>query len=97
MHHHIIILFPIIFMIYFFTDFIDKLLNIESYLNYQDIDMKPIENNCPQIHYNNNEILLNKPQSIQYFGYTKNQLFDMTRFIIANEPLPTDPDFFKNI
>lgn len=37
-------------------------------------------------------------QLIQPFGYTKNELFDMTRFANTdNEPLPTDPDFFKHI
>ena len=37
-------------------------------------------------------------QLIQPFGYTKNELLDMTRFAdTKNEPLPTDPDFFKNI
>ena len=33
-------------------------------------------------------------QMIQPFGYTKNELFDMTRLIETNIPLPTDPDFF---
>ena len=37
------------------------------------------------------------PQLIQYFGYTKNELFDMTRFIETDVPFPTDPDFFKHI
>jgi len=36
-------------------------------------------------------------QMIQPFGYTKNELFDMTRFIETDIPLPTDPDFFKHI
>ena len=37
------------------------------------------------------------PQLIQYFGYTKNELFDITRFIETDVPFPTDPDFFKHI
>ena len=37
------------------------------------------------------------PQLLQYFGYTKNELFDMTRFIETDVPFPTDPDFFKHI
>jgi len=36
-------------------------------------------------------------QMIQPFGYTKNELFDMTRLIETDIPLPTDPDFFKHI
>ena len=37
------------------------------------------------------------PQLHQYFGYTKNELFDITRFIETDVPFPTDPDFFKHI
>ena len=33
-------------------------------------------------------------QTIQPFGYTKHQTFDMTRFIETDIPLPVDPDFF---
>ena len=36
-------------------------------------------------------------QMIQPFGYTKNELFDMTRLIETDIPLPTDPDFFNHI
>ena len=36
-------------------------------------------------------------QMMQPFGYTKNELFDMTRLIETDIPLPTDPDFFKHI
>ena len=36
-------------------------------------------------------------QLIQPFGYTKNELFHMTRFTNTELPLPTDPDFFKHI
>ena len=37
-------------------------------------------------------------QLLQPFGYTKNELLHMTRFTdTKNEPLPTDPDFFKHI
>ena len=37
-------------------------------------------------------------QLLQPFGYTKNELLHMTRFAdTKNEPLPTDPDFFKHI
>lgn len=36
-------------------------------------------------------------QLIQPFGYTKNEIFDMTRLIETDIPLPTDPDFFKHI
>ena len=33
-------------------------------------------------------------QTIQPFGYTKHETFDMTRFIETDIPLPVDPDFF---
>lgn len=36
-------------------------------------------------------------QMIQPFGYTKNELFDMTRLAETDIPLPTDPDFFNHI
>ena len=36
-------------------------------------------------------------QLIQPFGYTKNYLFDITRFMNTGNPLPTDSDFFKHI
>jgi hypothetical protein len=36
-------------------------------------------------------------QMIQPFGYTKNELFDMTRLAKTDIPLPTDPDFFNHI
>ena len=101
----------------------------ESYMNYQDISFQGIEQNCPQIHANNYNRLVNRDkmidfygekhlwssysdqqdlqeinsniksayQIIQPFGYTKNELFDMTRFIKTDIPLPTDPDFFNHI
>lgn len=54
--------------------------------------------------YPDQEDLKDKPstiksayQMIQPFGYTKNELFDMTRLIETDIPLPTDPDFFKHI
>ena len=78
----------------------------EGYLNYQDL-AKPDKSsdkssdkstdNCPQIHADNYQILKNSYQMIQPFGYTKNDLFHMTRFIKTDLPLPTDPDFFKHI
>lgn len=36
-------------------------------------------------------------QLMQPFGYTKNQLFDMTRLLETDIPLPTDADFFNHI
>ena len=36
-------------------------------------------------------------QMIQPFGYTKNDLFHMTRFMKTDVPLPTDPDLFYHI
>ena len=72
----------------------------EGYLNYQELSNPSSEkstDNCPQIHADNYQIIKNSYQMIQPFGYTKNDLFHMTRFIKTDLPLPTDPDFFKHI
>lgn len=69
----------------------------EGYLNYQEIPLPRKEENCPQKHANNYQVIKNSKQMIQPFGYTKNELFDMTRFIKTDVPLPTDPDFFKHL
>jgi hypothetical protein len=72
----------------------------EGYLNYQDLtksDSDKSSDNCPQIHADNYQIIKNSYQMIQPFGYTKNDLFHMTRFTKTDVPLPTDPDFFKHI
>ena len=69
----------------------------EGYLNYQELSYKGSSNNCPQMHADNYQILKNSYQTIQPFGYTKNDLFHMTRFIKTDVPLPTDPDLFNHI
>ena len=72
-------------------------INREGYLNYQELSYKGDQKNCPQMHAKNYKEIRNSPQNFQPFGYTPNYLFDMTRFITTNEPLPTNPDFFKTI
>ena len=69
----------------------------EGYLNYQELSYKGSVNNCPQIHADNYQKISMNTQTIQPFGYTKNDLFHMTRFIKTDVPLPTDPDLFKYI
>ena len=69
----------------------------EGYLNYQELSYKGSEKNCPQIHADNYQKILMNKQTIQPFGYTKNDLFHITRFIKTDVPLPTDPDLFKYI
>ena len=69
----------------------------EGYLNYQELAKIETSENCPQIHADNYQIIKNSYQMIQPFGYTKNDLFHMTRFTETDIPLPTDPDFFKHI
>ena len=66
----------------------------EGYINYLDVSYEGSENNCPQIHANNFTQIRNFPQTIQPFGYTKNEYLDMTRLIKTDVPLPTNPDFF---
>ena len=69
----------------------------EGYLNYQELSYKGSPNNCPQMHADNYQKILMNTQTIQPFGYTKNDLFHMTRFIKTDVPLPTDPDLFNHI
>ena len=69
----------------------------EVYLNYQELFENISEKNCPQIHADNYQKILMNTQTIQPFGYTKNDLFHMTRFIKTDVPLPTDPDLFNHI
>jgi len=69
----------------------------EGYLNFTEIPLLAKDKNCPQMHANNYQLIKNSYQMIQPFGYTKNELFDMTRFIETDIPLPTDPDFFNHI
>ena len=74
----------------------------EGYLNYQDLSIKDLSikgslNNCPQIHADNYKKILMNKQMIQPFGYTRNELFHMTRFLKTDIPLPTDPDLFNHI
>ena len=49
------------------------------------------------MHAQNNPKVQESYQTIQPFGYTRNELFDMTRFIQTDIPMPTDPDFFNHI
>ena len=74
----------------------------EGYINYQELNNKGSLNkgslnNCPQIHADNYQKILMNKQMIQPFGYTKNELFHMTRFLKTDIPLPTDPDLFNHI
>ena len=69
----------------------------EGYLNYQEVNNKGSLNNYPQIHADNYQKILMNKQMIQPFGYTRNELFHMTRFLKTDIPLPTDPDLFNHI
>ena len=89
----------IILFLFLINCFLNKNnLTKESYINYQELSYQGSEeNNCPQIHADNYQELTKNRQMIQPFGYTKNDLFHMTRFMETDIPLPTDPDFFKHI
>ena len=69
----------------------------EGYLNYQDLSINISEKNCPQMHADNYQKILMNVQMVQPYGYTKNDLFHMTRFMKTDVPLPTDPDLFNHI
>ena len=68
----------------------------EGYLNYLELTYKGSLKNCPQIHAENLNKLLESERIVQPFGYTKYKIFDISRFIKTEEPLPTDPDFLYN-
>jgi len=88
-----LIMYPFVLLVIFLAVISFK----EGYLNYQEIPLSKSTDNCPQTHANNYQVIKNSRQMMQPFGYTKNELFDMTRFIKTDIPLPTDPDFFKHI
>tara|TARA_B100001287_G_scaffold156899_1_gene131967 strand:+ start:289 stop:555 length:267 start_codon:yes stop_codon:yes gene_type:complete len=69
----------------------------EGYLNYQDLSENTSDKNCPQMHADNYQKILMNTQMVQPYGYTKNDLFHMTRFMKTDIPLPTDPDLFYHI
>lgn len=69
----------------------------EGYLNYQDLSENISDKNCPQMHADNYQKILMNAQMVQPYGYTKNDLFHVTRFIKTDVPLPTDPDLFYHI
>ena len=93
--YHLVVLF---FIVLFIMNCKKNNLTEEPYINYQEISYQGSEEkNCPQIHADNYQELTNNRQMIQPFGYTKNDLFHMTRFMKTDIPLPTDPDFFKHI
>ncbi len=72
-------------------------INKEGYINYLDLSYEATEKNCPLMHAKNYQTVQDTYQTIQPFGYTKNELFDMTRFIQTDIPMPTDPDFFNHL
>ena len=80
-----------------FLNYYSKKKNIETYLNYQETSFQGVEKNCPLLHAKNYNTILDQNYLLQYPGYTKNELFDMTRYIETNIPLPVDPDFFSHI
>tara|TARA_B110000967_G_scaffold205295_2_gene249542 strand:- start:800 stop:1063 length:264 start_codon:yes stop_codon:yes gene_type:complete len=86
--YYFIILFIGLCLIYSFK---------EGYINHTELPLPVEDVNCPQIHADNYKKIGNSMRTIQPFGYTKNELFDMTRFTETDIPLPTDPDFFKHI
>ena len=49
------------------------------------------------MHADNYQKILMNTQMVQPYGYTKNDLFHMTRFMKTDVPLPTDHDLFKHI
>ena len=66
---------------------------ISNYVNYDKLHENPLLN-CPEQYEIGMGELGKRFQTIQPFGYTKHQIFDMTRFIETDIPLPVDPDFF---
>ena len=66
---------------------------VSNYVNYDKLHENPLLN-CPEQYEIGMGELGKKFQTIQPFGYTEHETFDMTRFIETDIPLPVDPDFF---
>ena len=66
---------------------------VSNYVNYDKLHENPLLN-CPEQYEIGMGELGKRFQTIQPFGYTKHETFDMTRFIETDIPLPVDPDFF---
>jgi len=66
---------------------------VSTYVNYDKMHENPILN-CPEQYEIGMGQLGQRPQTIQSFGYTRSQVFDMTRFIVTDIPIPVDADFF---
>ena len=66
---------------------------VSNYVNYDKLHENPLLN-CPEQYEIGMGELGKRFQTIQPFGYTKHQTFDMTRLIETDIPLPVDPDFF---
>ena len=66
---------------------------VSNYVNYDKLHENPLLN-CPEQYEIGMGEIGKRFQTIQPFGYTKHQTFDMTRFIETDIPLPVDPDFF---
>ena len=66
---------------------------VSNYVNYDKLHENPLLN-CPEQYEIGMGELGKRFQTIQPFGYTKHETFDMTRFIVTDIPLPVDPDFF---
>mgnify|MGYP001206973961 CR=1 FL=1 len=73
--------------------FKDRISNYTNYVDYQQ-SFQDMNVNCPSVHNKNYEKITQQPSTIQLFGYTDNEYLDKTRFLVTDQPLPTDPDFF---
>ena len=73
--------------------FKDRISNYTNYVNYQQ-KFEEMNVNCPSQYNRNFHKLSQYSKTLQPFGYTPNEYLDKTRFLITDQPLPTNPDFF---
>ena len=81
----------------FFGNYASEFSDIDSTEKPKKISEKIDDKSDKKLEKQSDNKIKSTPQLLQYFGYTKNELFDMTRFIETDVPFPTDPDFFKHL
>ena len=86
MHQLILLLFVIIIL---------KLPEIDSYTNYEDTTITEDKNNCPLLSGKQYLWTISQKKMLQLPGYTKDEILDMTRYSVFDQPIPVSPDFLK--
>jgi len=86
MHQLILVLFAILIL---------KIPEIDTYTNYEDIKIEEDKNNCPLLSAEQYLWTISQKKMLQLPGYTKDEILDMTRYSVFDQPIPVSPDFLK--